>query len=71
MKQTCIICDKCRSHLYGVGYSTTWSKARRNGWTHPNDDHRRHLCPRCSEAFLLNAEKQIKEIEEKEESDAE
>lgn len=48
MKQTCIICDRCRSRIYGVGYSTAWSKARRRGWTHPNDDHRRHLCPRCS-----------------------
>lgn len=48
MKQTCIICDRCRSRIYGVGYSTAWSKARRRGWTHPNDDHRRHLCPECS-----------------------
>lgn len=36
MKQTCIICDRCRSRIYGVGYSTAWSKARR------------HLCPMCS-----------------------
>lgn len=35
MKQTCIICDKCRSRIYGVGYSTTWSKARRHEIT-PN-----------------------------------
>ena len=48
MKQTCIICDRCRSRLYGVGYSTTWSKARRRGWTHPDGNHRRHLCPMCS-----------------------
>lgn len=48
MKQTCIICDRCRSRIYGVGYATTWSKAKRRGWTHPDDNHRRHLCPRCS-----------------------
>ena len=30
MKQTCIICDRCRSRIYGVGYSTAWSKARRH-----------------------------------------
>ena len=42
MKQTCIICDRCRSRIYGVGYS------KRRGWTHPNDDHRRHLCQKCS-----------------------
>lgn len=47
MKQTCIICDRCRSKIYGVGYSTAWSKAKRRGWTHPDDNHRR-LCPRCS-----------------------
>ncbi|WP_304048641.1 hypothetical protein [Desulfovibrio piger] len=45
MKQTCIICDRCRSRIYGVGYSTAWSKARRRGWTHPDGNHRRHLCP--------------------------
>ena len=48
MKQTCIICDRCRSRIYGVGYATTWSKAKRRGWTHPDDDHRRHLCQKCS-----------------------
>lgn len=48
MKRTCIICDRCRFRIYGVGYPTSWSKARRRGWMHPDGNHRRHLYPRCS-----------------------